>query len=668
MKEAIMANEQAAPSIAKPILPRWALEIVANYRAGAFHVFLLDGNINDMELNPFEAERAARPLVPVREILTDLVLGQLLKAGATLTLSAASGLKTNIRPIAPGAAVSVPALPPPATLTGLEKEMQTLIANAPPLPPGQILQYFNSLRIQMSKSWQTDWKNEKGENEVKQTRLAVIIDSVEKLLPVDASTDANVRFVRTMIHSWATDQGILALGDYRPICILFADTRETLPADMIGRDRGICAIQIPLPSNEERERYFQCVKAVIPPPPASSPLHQWLQAEDTNASQELAQLTRGYRFMDCQEIDKISRAADAVRNFFFKGSAKEQVMGYVMTQKNVVIRNASRSMLEPMSPSLGFKDIGGLEGAKEYFRNVAKALLSAGEKREVIPKGVLLAGPPGTGKSVLAKALARETGVNLVRMGNIRSMWVGESERNLTLVLNLLKAMAPVIVFIDEIDQALGERSRGSGDSGVSGRIFQQILEFMGDNANRGQVIWIAATNRADFLDDAMVSRFDRIIPVLLPGSLIEWQGVINGIIQQLGVPVEAGLAAKFVEINGAVDKLRQHSGRSMETVLRLAYQEAQFASEPELTGARLVKTLEHFKININPEMYELQTLLAVACCNDTTFITKPGEGYSYGSKPLDDDIDAVRTELNNSKIEGKIDELKRRLAMERIA
>jgi AAA+ superfamily predicted ATPase len=655
-----MANGQEASDPLKPVLPGWAREIIANYLAGTFHVFLLDGNINDMELNPIAAERTARPLVPVREILTELVLGTMLNVGTTVTLSAASGLKATIRPTKPEAtSPTTLALPPQATMAGIDKELQTAIAAAPPLPPGQMLQYFNSLGIQMRKSWQTQDK--------KQTRLAVIIDSVEKLLPVDGAADINARFVRTMIQSWATEQEIIALGDFRPICILFADTRESLPADILGRDKGICAIQIPLPGNEERELYFRSVNEVTPAPPASSPLHQWLK-DDAKAALELAQLTRGYRLLDCQEIDKISRAADRVRNFFFSGSPKEQVTGYVLTQKNIVIRNASRSMLEPMIPSLCFDDIGGLDGAKTYFRNVAAALLAGGTKREVIPKGVLLSGPPGTGKSVLAKALARETGVNLVRMGNIRSMWVGESERNLTLVLNLLKAMAPVIVFIDEIDQALGSRSNGGGDSGVSGRIFQQILEFMGDNANRGQVIWIAATNRADFLDDAMVSRFDRIIPVLLPGSKAEWQGVINGVLQQLGVPFEHNLARKFVDFENAQDMLRQHSGRSLETVLRLAFQEAQFAEELELTCTRLRKTLEHFKININPEMYDLQTLLAVACCNDTTFIPPPGPDYSYGDAALDQDISNVRVDRNNSKIEERIDNLKRRLAMERIA
>ena len=239
-------------------------------------------------------------------------------------------------------------------------------------------------------------------------------------------------------------------------------------------------------------------------------------------------------------------------------------------------------------------------------------------------------------------------------------MWVGESEKNLSIVLNLLKAMAPVIVFVDEIDQALGARSTGSGDSGVSGRIFQQILEFMGDNKNRGDVIWIAATNRADLLDDAMISRFDRIIPVLLPGSKDEWKSVMNGIFHQLDITKGTDtLIDDFLDDPNYLKGLTDHSGRSMETAIRFAYQNMLQDGRSELTLEDLQQAFGRFKTNIDRNEFDFQTLLAVRACNDLNFITEPGDaGYTYGAE-LDTVIERAVKEKSNASLDDKINELR---------
>src|SRR5258708_10596847 len=88
----------------------------------------------------------------------------------------------------------------------------------------------------------------------------------------------------------------------------------------------------------------------------------------------------------------------------------------------------------------------------------------------LVPNGLLLAGPPGTGKTIIAEALARESGFNLVKMRNIQDKWIGSSERNLGLVTNLLKDLHPSIVFADEIDQALVRRDNGQSGGGCGGR------------------------------------------------------------------------------------------------------------------------------------------------------------------------------------------------------
>jgi SpoVK/Ycf46/Vps4 family AAA+-type ATPase len=269
--------------------------------------------------------------------------------------------------------------------------------------------------------------------------------------------------------------------------------------------------------------------------------------------------------------------------------------------------------------------------------------------------------------------------MSLVKMGDIRSKWVGESEKNLTLALNLLKSMAPVIVFIDEIDQAVGSRQTSSNDSGVQGRMFGKILEFMGDNENRGDVIWIAATNRTDLLDDAMIRRFDRIIPVLLPGSAKEWISVISGIANQMEAELNPDIIKRFVE-NHLTDLRNKHSGSSMEMVLRLAYQNAISSSVMDRTilEEHLENAFENFKSNFNQKKYILQTLLAIHACNDIHFITRPAsagddisasgfniDNYSYeevteaGGETVDRIVAETIAQKSNKPLEDYIKRLK---------
>lgn len=132
--------------------------------------------------------------------------------------------------------------------------------------------------------------------------------------------------------------------------------------------------------------------------------------------------------------------------------------------------------------------------------------------------GILFLGPPGTGKTLIAQAFANVCNTNFVKLGNFRSMWVGQSERNLSKALDLIRALSPVIVFMDEIDQSEGSQGE-AGDGGVGKRIFSKLLQFMSDTSLRGKVLWIAASNRPDLIDAALkrAGRFDMTIPFFLP-------------------------------------------------------------------------------------------------------------------------------------------------------
>ncbi|MCE4621575.1 MAG: proteasome-activating nucleotidase [Desulfurococcales archaeon] len=177
-------------------------------------------------------------------------------------------------------------------------------------------------------------------------------------------------------------------------------------------------------------------------------------------------------------------------------------------------------------PNVTFKDIGGLE---QQIREVYEAVVLPLKKPEMFrevgiepPKGVLLYGPPGTGKTLLAKAVARESNAVFIRVvaSEFVNKFIGEGARLVREVFRLARRKAPTIIFIDEID-AIGARRLDLGTSGDREvqRTLVQLLSEMDGFDPLDNVKVIAATNRIDLLDDALLrpGRFDRLIEIPLP-------------------------------------------------------------------------------------------------------------------------------------------------------
>jgi cell division protease FtsH len=173
-----------------------------------------------------------------------------------------------------------------------------------------------------------------------------------------------------------------------------------------------------------------------------------------------------------------------------------------------------------------FKDVAGLEEAKVEIMEIVDFLRNAGKYKELgakIPKGALLVGPPGTGKTLLAKAVAGEANVPFLSISgsDFVEMFVGVGASRVRDLFEQAKQKAPCIVFIDEIDAIGRARGRNAGFSGNDERentLNQLLTEMDGFQTNAG-VIVLAATNRADILDKALMraGRFDRQIEVGLP-------------------------------------------------------------------------------------------------------------------------------------------------------
>ncbi len=176
-------------------------------------------------------------------------------------------------------------------------------------------------------------------------------------------------------------------------------------------------------------------------------------------------------------------------------------------------------------PVVHWAEVGGLEEVKEKLKEAVEWPLKNPEvfKRLGIqpPKGILLIGPSGCGKTMLARAVATESEANFISIKGpkIFSRWVGESEKAIREIFRKARMASPAVIFFDEVDSLVPRRGQGDGDSGVTERVISQLLTEMDGIMPLEDIIVIAATNRPDIVDSAVLrpGRFDRLIYVPEP-------------------------------------------------------------------------------------------------------------------------------------------------------
>ena len=207
----------------------------------------------------------------------------------------------------------------------------------------------------------------------------------------------------------------------------------------------------------------------------------------------------------------------------------------VAIKKDLVERESS-GLIEFIESKRTLADYEGQEALKTWLRQDA-ALWNAGDIK-ALPKGYLICGPVGTGKTFLVECLAGEAGVPVVKLKNFRDRWVGSSEGNLEKIIGLVRALGRCMVFIDEADQALGRRTTDSADSGLSGRIYAMIAQEMGDSSTRGRVIWILATSRPDLIevDLKRPGRVDVKIPLFPTTKAEESARLLRALCRRVGL------------------------------------------------------------------------------------------------------------------------------------
>ena len=256
--------------------------------------------------------------------------------------------------------------------------------------------------------------------------------------------------------------------------------------------------------------------------------------EDVNM-EEIADITHGFVGADLAALSRES-AMNALRRILPELDLEEQTIPQEVLEKLFVTNANFMEALKSINPSalrevfievpdIRWKDIGGLEELKETLREAVEWPLTNSEDFKRIgiqpSKGILLFGPPGTGKTMLSKAVATESKANFISVkgSEILSKWFGESERKIAEIFKKGKQASPCIIFFDEIDAIAPMRGSAAGEPRVVERMVNTLLSEMDGLEELRGVVVIGATNRPDLIDAALLrpGRFDEVVLVPPP-------------------------------------------------------------------------------------------------------------------------------------------------------
>ncbi len=533
---------------------QWIDDLRSSYKSGAHNQFILHGNVYDSFFSHSEDKLAGLLSFLSEEILSgfDVIVSYDLAKGIRIRKGGDELDKLTNRPFAPEKQTQSPS----SSLHELDRLLLTAV---------------NVGRIRGPRC-----------------KVAVLIEDAHLVVPFSGGRfrDHDLSRLALTLRNWASDG---ALREHPLATFLTCENLSDLHA-LVSRNPRSQTVEVPLPSPRLIGNALRMFRKNFP------------KAFGREKEDQLAEQLSGVALVSVEEAVRMANLNERP----IEGADVAEL-------KKSLIENDARDLIEFIPPSKNFSNMAGSQAIKKW---VSKDLQNWRDGRlRAVPKGYLLCGPVGTGKTFLAECMAGEAGVPTVALKNFRERWVGTSEGNLEKVFRILRALGRCMVFVDEADQALGRRV-SEGDGGLSGRLYSMIAKEMGKNENRGRIVWILASSRPDLIevDLKRPGRVDVKIPILPTATCKESMDLIRALLKRndLTLSDEEALALQ--------DKSPLLMTAGAAEALAAKVMRVQVTSERK-TSEILSEMLEDYQPSVPMEVIDFQIDLAVKEATDIELV-----------------------------------------------
>lgn len=551
--------------------PDWAKELAGLYFSGTSCLFVLHGNVYDLVET---GEGASRRFCELKEFLATQLFG-----GWDVVLEYDMG--RGLRPLAVGDGGRLQAMT--RTLAPLWGEPAAW-PNDPDRVVAQIDRLVERILVDSSPTAPALGK-------IGCKSLGLVFDHAQFLLPPGDAQMLAPAAASRLVRMLGWSQSALIRRANVAFCLIAERLSEV--NDRLVQSPYVATVEIPLPDRAARRNFVAAT--VAESPAVADPLERELQID------QLADAAAGLSLVNLRVLLTQVRGQRPVESDAFRRA------------KKTLIERQCGDLVEFIEPRRTLADVVGHDAACDRLAQDARWLAEG--KLDVAPMGYLICGPVGTGKSYLAECYAGSVGIPCVKLRNVRSKYVGETEANLQRVLSVLRSLGPVVVMIDEADAALGSR-QADGDSGTSARVFAMLATQMGDTRYRGKIVWMLLTSRPELLpiDLKRQGRAEVHIPLFYPQSAEEI------------VPMFAAMAAKnhvtlAADALEAARSIADVSGADVESILLSARRRALLAGRAEVGRGDLGAAVAAFLPSSLGLEKRYQELCAVLECTDVEFL-----------------------------------------------
>lgn len=583
-----MPNESSIPTSeansARLPLRRWELEFARRWNGGSYSLFVLHGNIFDV----FPVQKGGGvEYIPVRAFLARRLFPD---RAFLLFYDVADGLTFGTAEMQK------------RFFDWLEIYDQVENTNFRQTgPPREFLKLAPLLRrffTRVEEEPNESPDDARSATESARRGVTLIIDFPEKIIPAaeESGASSDERTALVTLLKWAEspemrreDVGV----------ILVTESAAELNADLL-QNPNVAQVRIDLPDSEERLRFIESGAAVR----GGAAISEWSEL----SASDLAARTAGLNLLRIQHL-----LAEAIRN------SARVTPEHVGASKKRLIEEYCQGLVRFKDPKPGvtLDLVATHDAAKKKLREIA--WLFKNGKTDVVERGILVPGRVGVGKSFLIDCFASECGLPVMELGEFRSKWVGDTERQQMRILMTVRALGPVIVVVDEADAVFGTRE-GDGDSGVSGRVFAAFAAHIGDASLRGREIWVAMTSRPDLLaiDMKRQGRFGLSLPLFPTQNPEDVVTLFNTVARVKKIALSEEVVAFVRQELGT----RPLTGSDVESILTRAKESAVLAHrDNDVQLEDLNEAVSSFVDPLDPNMLALQELAAVLSCSDKRYL-----------------------------------------------